>query len=420
MRIKELENEYECQLHQLEKAVSPMRFAAFQEFLHRTIAKLESELTIKHNNKLCSIYGSTICQKETRDSCINLSDCTISDDVKNIFSLGMNCHLKSKYNHIKQKIEIEKLYDSIEEKCKNKELIIKDEEVLKCELKRFGFRKVNHHATNDILTKDDYAKIKEFRNNDNIIIRKADKSNIFVIMNSKDYDSKLKAVLDDSKKFKLIAKDPTEKLKKKINTLITSINAKIDSIKLQKQVGHFTPGYIYCNPKIHKSRTDPPMRPIISQIGTGTYTISKALNSIILPYLHTKYMIRSKAEFVELSRTVKSPKFLASLDVENLFTNVPVGETIDIILNNCYSHDKLPPPDIPRNTLQQLLEICTTETPFRTADGKIYQQIDGVSMGSSLGNTFANLYMAYLENNFLSNLPGIDSAYIVVSLTTYF
>ena len=29
---------------------------------------------------------------------------------------------------------------------------------------------------------------------------------------------------------------------------------------------------------------------------------------------------------------------LASLDVENLFTNVPVNETIDVIINNIYFH----------------------------------------------------------------------------------
>ena len=227
-------------------------------------------------------------------------------------------------------------------------------------------------------------------------------------MNSKEYNSKLKALLEDSTKFKTIRKDPTDKLKKMLNALVTSVNAKVDGTKLHKLVGHYTPGYIYCNPKIHKSITDPPMRSIISQIGTVTYNISKTLNSIISKFLPTKYMVRSTAEFMELSRTVKSPRFLASLDVENLFTNVPVDATIEIILKNCYSHSTLSPPDIPSKTLEKLLKLCTTETPFKATDGSLYQQIDGVSMGSSLGPTFANFYIANLENKILPTIRDIE------------
>ena len=129
-KIIELENEYAQQLQIMKKSMSSIRFEALQVFLHRTIAKLENDLSMKHNSKLCSIYGGTLCQKETRDSFVNLSDCTITDDIKNIFSLGMNCHLKSKYNFTKQKIEIEKLYESIEEKAVSRDIIIQDEEML--------------------------------------------------------------------------------------------------------------------------------------------------------------------------------------------------------------------------------------------------------------------------------------------------
>lgn len=34
-------------------------------------------------------------------------------------------------------------------------------------------------------------------------------------------------------------------------------------------------------------------------------------------------------------------------------------------------------------------------------DGKVYEQIDGVAMGSSLGPVLANIWMAYLEDQHL-------------------
>ena len=95
---------------------------------------------------------------------------------------------------------------------------------------------------------------------------------------------------------------------------------------------------------------------------------------------------------------------LASLDVTNLFTNVPTEETLEIIANHVYSNESLPAPSIPKNVLLDLLRICTSESPFRTPDNKIYHQINGVAMGSPLGPTFAEFYMCELENRVLSDV----------------
>ena len=95
---------------------------------------------------------------------------------------------------------------------------------------------------------------------------------------------------------------------------------------------------------------------------------------------------------------------IASLDVESLFTNVPVKDTIDIILNKIYNSD-INPLDIPRNLLKKLLEICTMEAPFLSPDNKLYKQIDGVAMGSPLGVLFANFYMGHLEETLFKNNP---------------
>ena len=92
---------------------------------------------------------------------------------------------------------------------------------------------------------------------------------------------------------------------------------------------------------------------------------------------------------------------LLSLDVESLFTNVPITTTIDIIIKRLYNHPALPPPTIPQPTMKTLLEICTTETPF-TYNGTTYLQKNGVAMGTPLGPTLADFYMSQLENDLLS------------------
>ena len=101
-------------------------------------------------------------------------------------------------------------------------------------------------------------------------------------------------------------------------------------------------------------------------------------------YIPYKYMLKSTNDFIDLIQLQKSNGILASLDVESLFTNVPIEDTIKIIIENTYKHKTLQPPEI----LNELLKLCTKEAPFITPEVKLYKQIEGVAMGSPLGPTF--------------------------------
>ena len=89
---------------------------------------------------------------------------------------------------------------------------------------------------------------------------------------------------------------------------------------------------------------------------------------------------------------------LASLDVENLFPNVPVNEIIDIIINNIHNNLSLFPLKINHDILLKILLTWTTEVLFYDHMGNIHTQKDGVSMGSVLGPIFSNFYISDLEN----------------------
>ena len=69
-------------------------------------------------------------------------------------------------------------------------------------------------------------------------------------------------------------------------------------------------------------------------------------------------MIKSNDELlIRLKRTTIEPQQqLCSLDVESLFTNVPVAQ-IDIILQSVYHHESIPSPDVPEETLKSFLKI---------------------------------------------------------------
>ncbi|XP_068201557.1 uncharacterized protein [Palaemon carinicauda] len=92
------------------------------------------------------------------------------------------------------------------------------------------------------------------------------------------------------------------------------------------------------------------------------------------------------------------------MDVESLFTNVPVDETIDLIADRVYSDETTPELNIPEQALRTLLAICTKRAPFTTHRGHMYLQKDGVAMGSHLAVLFANFYMGVVEERVFSQV----------------
>ena len=162
------------------------------------------------------------------------------------------------------------------------------------------------------------------------------------------------------------------------------------------------------------SSVDYPLRPIISQCPTPTYNIAKQLNTILTPYIPDNYCVKSPTEVIELLKANNEHGIMASYDVESLFTNVPVDKTIKFILDRIYRDNTTPNLDIKEEHLKKLLELCTKESPFTSPQGQLYQQIDGVAMGSPLGVFFANFYMCTVENKVLKKFrkPTIYCRYI--------
>ena len=91
---------------------------------------------------------------------------------------------------------------------------------------------------------------------------------------------------------------------------------------------------------------------------------------------------------------------MVSYDVESLFTIIPLAETIDFACHYVY-HSDISPPPFDEKHFKKLLWFATSG--IFSFNGNLYKQTDGVSMGSPLGPTLANLFMCHLENNFVNS-----------------
>ena len=104
----------------------------------------------------------------------------------------------------------------------------------------------------------------------------------------------------------------------------------------------------------------------------------------------------------------KPTDLLISYDVESLFTNVPLQETIEVVADYVYKSDNKPP--FNKQTFVELLKIATSGV-FLYKE-RLYKQVDGVTMGSPLGPTLANFCLAHHENKLLEKTNSKPNLYV--------
>ena len=251
--------------------------------------------------------------------------------------------------------------------------------------------------TNTLTEKEDLA-LKGLGEDDNIVITKADKGNAVVILNKKDYHDKLLNLLSDETKFDCIESDLTiireNKLKNILTNLVKNNTITKEIFNKIRPVGS-RPGIIYGLPKIHKPNY--PLRPIISSSGTYNYNLVKLLDELIKPLLSdSKYILKDTFDFINIvSKLPSAGVKMVSFDVVSLFTNIPLLETIEIIVKRAFK-DNSTFHGFKKKDFVKLLKIATQQSHFHHL-GLHFDQIDGVAMGSPLAPTFANFFMDEFE-----------------------
>ena len=129
--------------------------------------------------------------------------------------------------------------------------------------------------------------------------------------------------------------------------------------------------------------------------------MAKWLEEILKPLSVNELTITDAIRFSEEIRNSPTGEddILVSYDVTALFTNVPLNETIDILVEKAFTDDWFNQTyDLNLQKWQLTkLEIATTNQLFQF-NGQLYEQIDGVAMGSPLGPLMANDFLCHLED----------------------
>ena len=112
-------------------------------------------------------------------------------------------------------------------------------------------------------------------------------------------------------------------------------------------------------------------------------------------------MISDTFEFVNEVHelVINNGDILVSYDVSSLFTNVPLKETIQLLADKAFINNWFNETyhlNLNKLDLVDLLRAATKDQLF-TFNGQLYEQTDGVAMGSPLGPLLANAFMCSIE-----------------------
>ena len=125
-------------------------------------------------------------------------------------------------------------------------------------------------------------------------------------------------------------------------------------------------------------------------------------NNILGACIPAKHTTQDSFSFVKEFTNIQSQNkfFFNSFDVESLFTNIPLSETINLAVETIFQHN--PEFPISKAILRELFSFATSQTHF-LFNGLFYDQCRGDAMGSPLVPILANLFIGYHEEQWIGS-----------------
>jgi hypothetical protein len=153
---------------------------------------------------------------------------------------------------------------------------------------------------------------------------------------------------------------------------------------------------------VHKDGT--PIRPIVDYTQAQAYKLAKKLTNILKTHipLPNAFNIQNS---VQLMRDISEIPFvpelkLASLDISDMYSNIPTGELENIIYTLCKQQD------IEDRLTLEILTITNTilTQNYFCFKGKTYLQKKGLAMGAPTSSILSEIYLQHLENTEIFNI----------------
>ncbi|CAF1210333.1 unnamed protein product [Rotaria magnacalcarata] len=210
----------------------------------------------------------------------------------------------------------------------------------------------------------------------NHILRETDKSEIFHVVHSVDYEKKAEAYRQKTGAYIELDSNPLCSVFDKVILLLNDLRSKtyILSCQLDKMMPKreiFQLSYLYFIPKPHKAGT--PLRPNVSSMNMPMAGISKFLDKLIRPIFDTHACSTTIIDGVDLIHRFEActtnghfitKTFLCTFDITDLYTMLPQEESLDILIEFFLQYGYQKVQNIPIDIIRKLALSVIKENTF--------------------------------------------------------
>jgi len=402
---------------QIANTFSTIDSIIIRQNVKNVLSKFKSIVSATHDKKLKNLNIHNNLVPCDPDSVVfNYSSVSLSPKLKTLLAFGLDfCLPIYKLNYFQYFLKFECLASRVKRlDCNAFEFSIFMNKLHSLAYKYY-YNFKSYKVFSSIFTKNDIAIVKSFASNKDIVVCKPDKGRGVVVVNRDKYIESLTSIISDSSKFQIINESIekyTRKIEDKVNNFLRKIKSVITTpehtIK-QLHASGSAPGILYGLPKIHKTdfATRFQFRPIFAAYNNPCFKLAKYIVSILSPYTTNEYSVQNSTSFVSDLKQFNGNSdklYMASFDVENLYTNIPLRETIDIIVNMLFIDNDSTFLGLTKKLFTQLLEIATMNS-FFIFNKILYKQCDGLGMGLPQSPAYANIFLSHHEIIWLQNCP---------------
>lgn len=253
------------------------------------------------------------------------------------------------------------------------------------------------------ITPSESRALKELLDDDEIVIRPADKGSGIVVINSTDYMGNLEKEMTESSSYRRTDADLRGQVLKNVKKVANRMHKRGDICKELKN--YLIPkwsnaGKLKGNPKLHKKGN--PYRAIVSGIGTPTEKmagiVEKELNEFVIK---SQSYIKDTTDFLNQLNNISGPlpknTILFCFDVVKLYPSIPLKEGLEACEEALQSRQNL---EIGTEAAMEMIETVLNNNIFNLNDNQ-FIQTDGIAIGSRLGKNFACAYMRKWDEKLL-------------------
>lgn len=254
------------------------------------------------------------------------------------------------------------------------------------------------------LTPVQFSAIKQLRENNNLIIRQSDKEGTVVVLDKDLYSHQVMTILNQQDTYRKLQADPTLSFRTSLRDLLkdgVALGVITPKIAEYMDVEFPVTSIFHGLPKTHKNCFPPPLRPIISGIGSLCECLSEWVDAHLQPVVSLRpgYLRDSKQVLQVLyDAEWKENYSWITLDVTNLYSNILPDKAILAVEYMLHKYSNY------SNELCHFLIMAIRyllSHNFFSFDRNFFLQIVGAPMGSKFSPSLANLYMSFWEEHYL-------------------